>query len=113
MQDPQPAKALSNADAALRSIPNGAILYKIDTEVIDKNSIKTETYLSYKIDKTEPNYINIIAYLCDKNMISTCKTASDLETYAHSKNLEVVSLSIPLHRIVKIQNLNYKSKTKM
>jgi hypothetical protein len=70
---------------------------------------KERTFFTYTVDKGNFG-VEFKGYEVNKKTIGQIKTWTEALKYAESEKIEMISLFIPWHRVVKVQNLSYRPK---
>ncbi len=99
-------------------------LSEVDKKLLDPNAnkhlhlivmedpfVKTKerTFFTHMVDKGNFG-VEFKGFEVDKKIIGQIKTWTEALKYAQSKEIEMISLFIPWHRVVKVQNLSYRPK---
>lgn len=102
------AGAINRADAAINGVAN-KLLY---TVVMEDPTVKdgVRNYVTSKVDKAGA-FAEIIGYEVTSAQITKLKTWNDVTELANkSKNMELISMTFPWHRVISIRNVSYKAK---
>ena len=109
-QDPAfiKASALSEVDKKLLDANANKHLHLI---VMEDPFTKTKerTFFTYTVDKGTFG-VEFKGFEVDKKIIGQIKTWTEALKHAQLKEIEMISLFIPWHRVVKVQNLSYRPK---
>lgn len=73
------------------------------------HKIKEKHFFTYTVDKSNFG-VEFKGFEIDKKIIGQIKTWTEALKHAEVKKIEMISLFIPWHRVVKVQNLSYRPK---
>jgi hypothetical protein len=109
-QDPAfiKASALSEVDKKLLDANSSKHLHLITLED-PFTKTKERTFFTHTVDKGNFG-LEFKGFEVDKKIIGQIKTWTEAIQHAQSKKIEMISLFIPWHRVVKVQNLSYRPK---
>jgi hypothetical protein len=102
------ASALSEVDKKLSDPNANKHLHLISIED-PYHKTKERSFFTYNLDKSNFG-LEFKGFEIDKKAIGQVKTWTEALKYAESKKIEMISLFIPWHRVVKVQNLSYRPK---
>jgi len=102
------SSALTEAEKRL-SDPNANkhLLLIVSENPFDK--IKEKNFFTFTVDKNNFG-LEFKGFEINKKIIGQIKTWTEAIKYAETNKIEMISLFLPWHRVVKVQNLSYRPK---